>query len=338
MDILKEKPVLIVALSIFLVSVLFHGILAFHFLPEKIVFTKYQTVAKEYMDGKISNERLLDVSPLYLFLNITAAKFSGKPYGFMLRVQVVLMSLAAALLFLLLKSFFNLSLSIAGAGAFVINKSVILYTRAMEPEPLIIFFMLGFIFFASRSTNTAAVLSGVFLGFSVLTRSNFFPIALIVPLLFFFKYGKENRKKWLRPSLLFGIPVFIVISFLAVRNSGLAGSFTLFQMNPGQVVFEGNNPNSWGESAVYPPLVNDYAWQFTDQADYQHVVYRQFARKITNENLTLNQVNWFWTQKGLNFIVDYPGHFFKRLLAKVNFVFHNYRRHDLANVFWNDQN
>ena len=300
------------------------------------MFDKYQLAAEQYMEGTISDERILDFSPLYLYVNIFAGKYFENPVGFILRLHIVLISLSVVLLFLLLKSFFNMTLSILGAFAFMINKSVILYTRALEPEPLLIFFSLGFLYFAVRSGRFTPALSGLFLGLCVLSRSNFLPVALVIPFYFIIKY--KEKRQWIRKTVIFAIPLFAAVAFLAVRNSGLADSFTIFQMNPGQVFFEGNNPNSWGESAIYPPLVHDFAIQFPDQSDFQHVAYRYFPRRIKNEKLTLNEVNWFWTQKGLNFIVDYPLHFFKRLLTKTNFVFHNYRRHDLGSVFWNDQN
>jgi tetratricopeptide (TPR) repeat protein len=334
-------PITRASLLIFLLAIIFYGIFHFNFFPGKVVFSKYQVAAKQYLEDNIPGERRLDYSPLYLYLNIFARKYFENPYRFILWIQIILVSFSMVFLFLLLKLFFNWTLSLLGTAAFLINKSLILYTRAFEPEPLLIFFILGFVYFATRllvmntGTKITIFLSGLFLGLSILTRSNFFPIALLTPVFFLIRY--KDRRKFLRHTMIFGAPILIITAFLVLRNSIISQSFTIFQMNPGQVFFEGNNPNSWGESATYPPLVNDFSAQFKTQSDFQHAVYRYFARKIKNQSLSLNQVNWFWTRKGLNFIFDHPIHFFKRLLAKVNFIFHNYRRHDLADVFWNDK-
>ena len=334
-------PITRASLLIFLFAIIFYGIFHFNFFPGKVVFSKYQVAAKQYLEDNIPGERLLDYSPLYLYLNIFARKYLENPYRIILWIQIILVSFSMVFLFLLLKLFFNWTLSLLGTAAFLINKSLILYTRAFEPEPLLIFFILGFVYYATRllvrDTNTKVTifLSGLFLGLSILTRSNFFPIALLTPVFFLIRY--KDRRKCLRYTMIFGAPILIITGFLVLRNSIISRSFTIFQMNPGQVFFEGNNPNSWGESATYPPLVNDFSAQFKNQSDFQHAVYRYFARKIKNQSLSLNQVNWFWTRKGLNFIFDHPIHFFKRLLVKVNFIFHNYRRHDLEDVYWNDQ-
>ncbi|HLP47013.1 MAG TPA: glycosyltransferase family 39 protein, partial [Candidatus Kapabacteria bacterium] len=296
----KGKPLRIAAILIFLAATIFYGIFILNLSPGKIAFTKYQVAAEQYLNGTIQKERILDFSPLYLYLNIFARQFVENPPHFMLWIQIILVSLAAVLLFLLLKLFFNWTLSIVGAIAFVTNKSIILYSITMEPEPLIIFFILGFVYFGTRTIITRSsiysILSGLFLGLSVFTRLNFFPLVLVIPIYLLIKYW--DNKKWLRPVLMFGIPVLVLMSFLMLRNSSMAGSFTLIQMNPGQVIYEGNNPNSLGESAIYPPLVKEFANQFPDQADFEHAIYRFFARSIKNEPLSINQVNWFWTKKG----------------------------------------
>jgi tetratricopeptide (TPR) repeat protein len=67
------------------------------------------------------------------------------------------------------------------------------------------------------------------------------------------------------------------------------------------------------------------------------VIYRIFARRIEDASLSITNINSYWSQKAKNFICDHPVHFLKLLFIKVNFFFHNFRRHDLSNVYWNDQ-
>jgi tetratricopeptide (TPR) repeat protein len=379
----RVPPLAAAATAIFLLAMVIYGIFLFRVFPERVVFAKYQVAAQQYLAHELPGERVLDFSPLYLYLNIAARKYADNPYRFLLWGHVILASFSVVFLFLLLKLFFNWTLSLVGTGAFLMNKSLILYTRAFEPEPLLVFFILGFVYFVTRwmvlmedphrtgNRYAAIFLAGLFLGLSVLTRSNFLPLAFLTPLSFllispkkqtchsqgsgepiseprggpnekfgevqepFFKRVPGRRRR--RYAVIFLAPILVVCLFFILRNSLLSNSVTLFFMNPGQVFYEGNNPNSWGESATYPPLVNDFALQFKTQSDFQHVVYRHFARRISNKPLSLQQVNWFWTRKSLNFILDHPLHFLNRLLVKLNFVFHNYRRHDLDDVSRNDQ-
>lgn len=335
MDKPNRKTVIITALLLFSCSVIIHGIIIYNVFPPGGYLTKYQVAVQQYQGDKIPTERLLDYSLFYFNFNLAARKLTADPYRFLVGFQILLSALSTLLLFLILHRHFKYWPALIFTFLFIVNKSVILYTRTLEPEPLLIFFILGFLYFLPRSSRASVFAAGLFFSFGFITRLNFFPLVILVPLYFWLR--EKNLKKFIKPTALFLAPVLLFTIFLAVRNSRLAGNFTFFNMNPGQVFYEGNNPNSWGESASYPPLVPKIAALFPRQADFEHVVYRYFARKIHNRPMTVNEVNTYWSGKAKNFILDHPGYFFKRALTKLHFVFHNYRRHDLANVFRNDR-
>ncbi len=71
--------------------------------------------------------------------------------------------------------------------------------------------------------------------------------------------------------------------------------------------------------------------------DFRHEIYRFFARRITGQALSVAQVNSYWSKKAKNFILDHPFHFLKQLFAKINFVFHHSRRHDISSLYRKDQ-
>lgn len=327
--VLKRIPVII-----FFLSVLFYSTIIFKLFPTNISF-KYQVLAQQYSNNTIDNERLLDVSPLYFYVHVAARKLSHHSNVFILWVQIVLSAFSSVFLFHILRSFFTLPISLLGTLAFVTNRSVVLYTSTSEPEAFMIFFLLGFLVFSLTSHDVKILVSGIFLGFSLLTRSNFLPLLVITPI--FFWLTTQYRNRLLRRIILFEIPIIMTMSLLIVRNTAITGSFTPFSMNPGTVFFEGNNPNSTGESAIYPPLINEVRGDFDQQPDFQHVIYRIFARRIEDTPLAITDINSYWSQKARNFICDHPAHFLTLLFIKTNFFFHNFRRHDLSDVYWNDQ-
>ncbi len=321
-------------IAIIIVSIIFYGSILLYLLPTKVAF-KYQIASQRYLNGTLDKERQLDFSPLYFYVHIAARKFLEHPDRFILWVQILLGAFSAAFLFHILHSFFSFPISLMGTLAFITNRSVVLYTGVFEPEPFMIFFVLGFLLFALKSYGYKPLLSGIFLSLSLLTRSNFFPLIVFTPVFFWLRDAYKRRL--FRALILFEIPIIIALSFLLIRNTLITGSFTPISMNPGYVFFEGNNPNSTGESAIYPPLVNDIKPDVEQQPDVQHVIYRLFARNIKDRSLSISEVNAYWGQKAKNFIFDHPVYFLKRLLTKISFFFHNYRRHDLSNVYWNDQ-
>lgn len=59
------------------------------------------------------------------------------------------------------------------------------------------------------------------------------------------------------------------------------------------------------------------------------MTYRLIAERASARKLTSTEANRYWRQKGLNFIVDYPGHFAANLIHKAYFILHSFQRHDL---------
>lgn len=91
---------------------------------------------------------------------------------------------------------------------------------------------------------------------------------------------------------------------------------------------------SQGESGTYPPMVHEYSKLHPEQADYQDTgTSRKYPFK---KDLSVKEANRFWSEKAKNFIKDHPAYFAKQLFRKLYYIFHNYRRHDLKNIFFND--
>ncbi len=287
---------------LFIFSILFQSVIIFEVLPPNAFF-KYQVAAQHYLTHELEQERLLDFSPLYFYVHVIVKTCFPNPNPVILGIHILLAALSALLLFHLLHEFFPLSISLIGTLVFMTHRSVIVYTSTFEPEPFIIFFLLGFLVFTLKPHILSKCVAGIFLSLSLLTRSNFFPLIIVTPL--FFRFAQKDRKKWLRAVLVFEIPIFLALSFLTLRNSTITGSFTPFSMNPGYVFFEGNNPNSTGESAIYPPLIYDSRKEFPLYADFRHELYRLFARRITKQPLSIAEVNAFWTQ---NCTSNFPTH------------------------------
>jgi tetratricopeptide (TPR) repeat protein len=321
-------------LTAFVVTLLLHGaIVARHFPAAN--FLKYQLAARKYNEGKLDRERLVDFSPLYFHLHVAAQKWLPRPDRVILWLQVLLTALAAGLLLLLLRTFFPMLLAATGTAAFILNRSIMVYEHIFEPEILLLFFLLGFLLCCRDSGRSRYFLGGVFLALALLSRLNFLPLALIAVL----KIWMERKQSfhWFGEIICFSLPVMAALVLLCLRNYPLLGSASPLAMNPGTVFFEGNNPNSLGQSAIYPPLVYDLADEFPSQPDPQHALYRMVARRDSGKNLNINAVNRFWSGKAMNFIRDHPILFLRLLAVKINFFFHGFRRHDLAVAYWDDQ-
>jgi tetratricopeptide (TPR) repeat protein len=292
-----------------------------------IQLVKYSHAAEMFLSGTLSNERVLDFSPLYLGLHIAIQKLDW-PTSIVFWIHLVCGAVSATLLFQLLHRYFGGILSIAGTIIFVLDRSYLGYLNTFEPEALVALFILGVTYCVSMKSSGSALLGGILFGLGILTRPNFLPILLAVP--FYYRYNVSG-KQWRKLSALFAIPAVLCLGGLWIRNTVTAGYFLPFVMNPGTAFYEGNNPNSWGMSSVYPPVLSRVATEhFSRQPDYHHQLYRDLARKSTVKALTLQEVNAYWSRKAIRFLKDHPMRSFRLLSVKTLHAFHQYQWHDLA--------
>jgi tetratricopeptide (TPR) repeat protein len=326
----------IIILGIFSVSLIFHSTIYFTIFSKNAEFSKYHTIATQYLHDEVCNERLLDFSPLYLYVHAASQKFFKNPDTIILWTQFILIAATCALFFILLRFFYGLSISLAGTAALLLSRSIILYAGVYEPEAFLVFFLIGFLTCTVRTSYLMTLFSGVFLGLCLLVRLNFFPLVAVAPLYFWFVRGKEI--KVFRRITIFIIPVIIAVMVLMIRNQTITGSFNPMVMNPGYVFFEGNNPNANGQNAVYPPMVDNSIDEFLNEPDPAHAIYRFIPRRLAGKQLSIAAVNSYWAQKARNFISDHPIYWFRQVCNKLIFVFHNARWHDIAPVISNDLN
>lgn len=328
-----KKTMLAWSLLAFLATMLMHGLVVARYFPVPR-FLKYPLAARQYNSGELEKERLADFSPLYLRLHAAAQKWLPRPERGILWLQVLLTALAASLLLRLLWRYFPPPLAVIGTITFILDRGILVYEHIFEPEIPLLFFLLAFLLCLGGGKKRY-FLGGFFFALALLCRLNFLPLMVLAPC--FLWLQNNTLPERLKACARFLLPVFLALGFLSLRNHSLQGSFSPLTMNPGTVFFEGNNPNSLAQSSIYPPLVYDLADEFPGQPDYQHVLYRLVARADSGKKLDISAVNGFWSGKAMNFIRDHPLNFLRMLGVKTNFFFHDFRRHDLATAYWDDQ-
>lgn len=298
-------------------------------------FRKYPEAARLLARGEMNAERQLDFSPLYLGVHRIAARLLANPAPAIHWLQRLLVALAAALLFRLLAAWFPTGLALLGTAAFALDRSLVLYTQALEPEALLVFCLSAFAWALLKPSRPAPLAAGFFLALACLTRQNFLPLALLVPV--WLRFREPEKREWRKASALFLLPLLLAVAGLALRQTRLAGALTVMAQNPGYVLFEGNNPCSSGQSAIYSPLVDELVDEMPGLPDPHHEAYRRVARQSSNRPLTVPEVNAWWSLRAGAFVLDHPGRFLGLALKRLNFFFHTFRRHDLGDVQENDR-
>lgn len=336
----EKRAIPFLSLLFALFTIVLYSYLIFWYLPPAQL-VKYTSAAQLNLQNELSGERLLDFSPVYFYLHVFVQKMFSDPVLVVHWIHILLQALSTVILFNLLTRFVRLPVAIFGTLAFTLESHLIVYNQVFEPEPLVLFFLLSFVFFAFHAGWIQHALAGVFLGLGILTRPNFAPILLVVPFHFYVlqnvSHGKMDSRKFRTSIIAFSIPVVSAILGLWIRNAAIVGYFSPFVMNPGTAIFEGNNPVSRGQSSIYPHLVDDVAKQYSGEPDFHHEIYRVFARRITGKQLTVPEVNAYWSGKAFHFLMDHPAHSIRLMATKVFHIFHRFQWHDLSNAYWGEQ-
>lgn len=312
--------------------IVFHAAIAW-FFPPPGVFRKYALAAEQYLQGTLPDERLMDFSPLYFYLSVATERFFDNPETVLVGLQIVLMAFGAAMLFHLFEQRFGTRLAALAIAVMAVDRNVLVYELTLEPETCLLFFLIGCLFFLDG--RKWPLLAGSCAALSLAIRPNFLPVFLLVPL--YFWLHRHRQRLWLRHSALFLMPLAATFLLLMLRAWAITGDPGTPVMNPGTVFFEGNNPLSRGTSAVYPPVVLAYVQHGDEIPDSAHQFYRDVARANAGQELSIAEVNAFWSERALFAIRAEPRRFLRLLGEKLLRSFHNFRWHDVPTAWRHDR-
>ncbi len=349
-----------------------HSLIAWrHPLPG--AFRKYGLAAEQYLAGELPTERLIDFSAFYFHLSVMAERLLPWPETALTWLQIALAAASVALVFSLFERRLGPAWAAAAAATMALDRHLLVYARILEPEVCLLFCLLAFLWLLDRETGatpfrlrafgatlfrlrafgaapffprasgaapffpraSGATFAGGAAALCLAIRPTFLPAFLLVP--FYYRLRGERGRPWCFKSLAFLAPVAAMLVLLAVYAAGVTGKAGTPMMNPGTVFFEGNNALSQGTSAIYPPTVLAYVRHSSEEPDPAHRHYRAVARAATGRQLSIAEVNAYWSDLALRFIRDHPGRWLRLLGDKLKRAFHGFRWHDVPTAWKLDQ-
>lgn len=332
--VIPQRVILRIITAVFFAAAFsFYALVIFGLLP----FTQntpYSRAAENHKSGKMQPEELLDFSPLYLQVHVNAARLFGRSAHAVQWLHISLTALSICIFFRILLRFFPLWLSVAGSIAFLMQRSLIISTQALEPESLIVFFLMAFLYFVGSTSRKAHLFAGIFLGLIVMTRPDYALLIVFIPM--YFLMAAPQRRIALTSTFLCAAPAITALAAVWIRQAMIIGYFSWRMFIPGNAIYEGNNPVSSGLSPVYPPIVEEISGLHPNKINDRQKIYRQFARSITGLNLTSPEADRYWSFKAIQFLQDHPRHTVALLANKVFYFFHDYQWHELPATFENE--
>ncbi len=339
-------------LAIGLATLALHGLVAGCY-PLSGAFRKYSLAAEQYLAGELPGERLVDFSAFYFHLSVLAERLLPWPETALTWLQLVLAAASVALVFRLLERRLGMAWAAAASLAMALDRHLLVYARILEPEICLLFCLLAFLWLLDLKAGPLTPwLAGVAAALCLAIRPTFLPAFLLVP--FYYRLRElpagggpmepQLGRPWRGKSLAFLAPVAAILLLLALRAAAITGDPRTPMMNPGTVFFEGNNPLSQGTSAIYPPVVLAYVRHSGEEPDPAHQHYRTVARAAkvgdgapAGRELSVAEVNAYWSQLALQFIRDQPGRWIRLLGVKLKRAFHGFRWHDVPPAWKLDQ-
>jgi 4-amino-4-deoxy-L-arabinose transferase-like glycosyltransferase len=309
-------------------------LLVFFLATDPIIFSKYPFFAERLSQGKEIGERLLDLSPLYLYLNLIFFKLYGQHREGLALFQALLGSFNVLLVYLIGEKIFGRTVGILAAVLLLLYGNMTLLELTLEPEAWVIFLnssvVLSLIWAREKTPagfGTWRFLpSGILLGLSVIAKPNallLFPVALI-----WIGGGDFHRSAKIKAGLLFVLGTALAVAPITLRNYFQFQDFVLVTADGGKVFYHGNGPGSTGMERADLPH-QGFMEERMDEPDAAHVLFRRAARSMSGRPLTPSECSGFWFHRTLEHMRSQPLPSLWLEVKKFFYFWGNYEVHEI---------
>ena len=310
-------------------------------IDEPILFFKYPYFADKLASGGDIRERIVDLSPFYLYFLTFLKKIFGIDWATAKLIQSFIGAFNALFILALGSRLFNKTAGLFAALIYALYGNVIILESTLEPTVFILCFNLLLVYFlvcakgASCSPSQSAALivaGGLFTGLSIITKPNsllFIPLG-IAWLLLFAPSSLPFGKRFLR-SILFCGAALVVVTPVIIRNYIELNDFVLVTADAGKVFYHGSSRNATALEGTDLPD-NGLADEGTGEPDHAHVIFRKTAVKLTGKAMSPSESSQFWIKRTLNDIAADPAQYMKREIKKFIFFFTDYEVHYIASA------
>jgi tetratricopeptide (TPR) repeat protein len=326
-----------VMLAIFFLSVTLKFTILY-FIADPIIFNKYPYFAEQLSRGIDIGERILDLSPLYLYLAVIFYKTFGSNWDLIIILQVLLGSLNCVFTYYLGRKIFGEIVGLIAAALLILYGNITLIELTLEPEALLIFLNTLAVTVLLKTGKTEELsfrfwnwfLPGLLIGLAAITKAN---ALLIIPgALVWIWFSVKSRKQRCKAAAIFLLGVFVVVSPITIRNYLLFEDVVLITADGGKVFYHGNGPGATGMERADLPN-QGFIEETQTEPDYAHTLFRETARKLSRKPLKPSECSTYWFLKTVSYICEEPGLAAGLAWKKLCLFWNNYEIHDLDSTY-----
>ncbi|MDI6755360.1 MAG: tetratricopeptide repeat protein [Thermodesulfobacteriota bacterium] len=332
---LENKPLTLLAIFIF---ALFVKLLIFSLVTEPIIFYKYPYFAERISNGMDIGERILDLSPFYLYANVLLFNIYGENWEALALLQIFLGSLNCLFIYLIGEKIYGKAVGFVAALFLLLYGNLTLIELSLEPEVFVLLFNSLIIFFLIQSKEATAAgkevwrwfIIGLLIGLAAITKPN---ALFFMPLAVLWNWWESPSYRFrIKSTFLLLIGVAVLVSPITLRNYFKFQDFILITADSGKVFYHGNGPGATGmERADLPE--QGFTEEGYVEPDYAHTLFRKVARNLTGRSLKPSDCANFWFNRALDHIRANPFSAFTLEIKKFFFFFGNYEVHDIDSTY-----
>ena len=329
----------LVLLFLFL-SALIIKLLIFYLVTDPIIFYKYPYFAEQIANGKDIGERLLDISPFYLLINLLSYYFYGTNWEALVIIQILIGSLNCILVLLIGEKIFNRTVGVIAAVIIMLYGNLTLIDLTLEPEAILIFLNSLIILISikakeasnSKKQSWLWFITGLLIGLSAITKPN--SLLVLVGVLVWTWLTLKNKTLWIKSASLLLLGTTILIAPVTIRNYVKFNDFVLVTADGGKVFYHGNGPEANGMARADLPH-QGFIEEGSGEPDYAHVLFRKTAKSLSGKMLKPSESSQFWTQRALAHIkADFSSWLYLEF-KKLCFFWKSYEVHDIDSNYKN---
>ncbi len=313
------------------------------YIDESIFFSKYPFFAERLAQGIDIGDRLVDLSPFYLYFLAVLKQVLGADWWSVKLIQSFVGALNALLVFAVGSRAVGKQAGLLAAMIYGLYGNVIILETTLEPTVFALLFNLLCVYLLLRVKEASydaglrqyvlAALAGLLAGVSIITKPNFLLFLPIGAAWFFFGVNKSLRVQTrLSCVLFFCVSALLVVLPVTVRNYVKVNDFVLVTADAGKVFFHGNGR---GATALEGTGLPDegFAEEGQDEPDYAHVLFRRTAARMSGKELSPSESSRFWVRQTLDHIVGDPASYVKLEIKKLCYFFNDYEMHYIASTY-----